>query len=161
VRAPAAMPLHGEASENRGGRGSGDDDQRRPAYVLMRGDGRTPPPGDPRSVALARYLRRWAAAFSLSADVTDVPSTADAGMALLDAAAIADAMLPDDPRLAALSEAGMFEAMPRGTARLVDSPEIRAAIRRPLASAPQDGLAILSLLVATAQRLRPNDGPRP
>jgi hypothetical protein len=118
-------------------------------------------PGDARSAALADYLRHWAAAFSLSADVTDVPSTADAGMALLDAAAIAEAMLPDDPRLAALSEAGLFEPMPQGHARLVDAPEIRAAIRRPLAAEAQDGQAILALLAATAQRLRQSDDGQP
>lgn len=120
-------------------------------------------PVDPRAAALARYLRDWAAAFSLSADTTDVPSTAEAGMALLDAAAMAEAMDAEDPRLTALSEAGVFESMPHGGARVVDTPRIRAAIRRPLASAAQDGASILGHLVSAAARLRrpPGEGQQP
>ncbi len=108
---------------------------------------------DPRAAALAVYLRHWAAAFSLSADATDVANTAEAGMALLDAAEIAGSMSSDDPNLRTLSEAGLFESMPEDQAAFVDTPEIRAAIRRPIASGAEDGAAIIAHLVATAAGL--------
>jgi hypothetical protein len=107
---------------------------------------------------LARYLRSWASAFSLSADITDLSTTADAGMALLDAAAIADSMHSDDPRLKALSAAGLFESAPDGQAIFVETVDVRAAIRRPIASGPQDGPAILTLLVNTAALREPPSG---
>lgn len=114
---------------------------------------------DPRAAALALYLRQRAASFSLSADVTDLDSTADAGMALLDAAAVADAMVADDPRLRLLSEAGLFETAPGGTARVVESPEIRAAIQRPLVADPQSGVEIVAGIVATATEAGPAASP--
>lgn len=52
---------------------------------------------DARAAALADYLRERAAAFSMWADVTGSQITASAGMALLDAAHIADAMMTNDP----------------------------------------------------------------
>ena len=112
--------------------------------------------GDPRAAALAHYLRQCAASFSMSADVTDVDRTAEAGMALLDAAAVADAMTRDDARIRALSEAGLFESMPDGQALFVESPAIRAAIQRPLVSRPQAGVEIIAGLVATVSA---PDGP--
>src|SRR5690606_20465927 len=86
----------------------------------------------------------------LSADVGDVDSTAAAGMAVLDAAAIAETMTSHDPRLQALSEAGCFESMPDSGAHFLESPQIRAAILRPLVSESQTGRQIIALLVATA-----------
>lgn len=105
---------------------------------------------------MADYLRERAAAFSLSADVRESQSTASAGMALLDAAHIADAMPTNDPRLALLSEAGLFESMPGGRARFLETLQIRAAIQRPLVRDPQDGEQIIAYLVATA-----SETPRP
>jgi hypothetical protein len=119
-----------------------------------------PPPADaaePRAVALADYLRRCAAAFSMSADVTDVDSTAEAGMALLDAAAVAEALSSDDGRIRILSEAGLFESMPDGEARFLETPQVSAAIRRTLVSAPQGGEEILSELVAAVAPDEPRD----
>lgn len=136
--------------------GSGDAHGDEPANRPMTGDeGPSRPAGrtDPRAAALADHLRSHAASFSMSADVTDVDSTAEAGMALLDAAAIADAMLADDARLRTLSEAGLFESMPHGRARFLETPEIRAAIQRPLVSGPRAGAEILAGLVATAARV--------
>lgn len=115
-------------------------------------------PLDPRGAALARYLRWWAAAFSLSADISDMSTTASAGMALLDAAAVADSMRSDDPRITALSEAGLFESAPDGQATFVETMDIRAAIRRPIASGSQDASDILTLLVKTAALRKPPSG---
>ena len=61
-------------------------------YIQVRGHtesvgGRT---GDPRGLALADYLRAQAEALSLSADSTGEQHIARAGMALLDAAALAE-----------------------------------------------------------------------
>lgn len=119
----------------------GDDDRRDTAGRAGQSDA--------RASALADYLRERAAAFSLSADVRESQSTASAGMALLDAAHIADAMTTSDPRLALLSEAGLFESMPGGRARFVETFQIRAAIQRPLVRDPQDGEQIIAYLVAT------------
>ncbi len=117
---------------------------------------------DPRADALADYLRDWAASFSLSADVTGVHDTARAGMALLDAAAIAQAMGSNDRGLRVLSEAGLFESMPFGRARFVETPGIRAAIQRPLVAGRQTGGQIIAHLVATAggEHPRPTEGWR-
>jgi hypothetical protein len=116
----------------------------------------TSPRGEPdaRGAALADYLRERAAAFSLSADVMGSQSTASAGMALLDAAHIAEAMTADDPRLALLSEAGLFESMPGGRALFLETSRIRAAIQRPLVSDPQGGEQIIAHLVATVSGRR-------
>jgi hypothetical protein len=114
---------------------------------------------DARSVALAQYLRRSAAAFSLSADVRDAADTAEAGMALLDAALIAESMPADNEGLRALSEAGLFESMPHGKAVFVEAPQIRAAVQRALVSDEEDGAAIIAKLVATAAAMEdPRDG---
>ncbi len=111
---------------------------------------------DARAVALADYLRERAAAFSMSADVTGSQSTASAGMALLDAAHIADAMTRNDPRLALLSEAGLFESMPDGHARFLETIEIRSAVQRPLVRDPQGGEEIIAHLVATVSEAPPS-----
>jgi hypothetical protein len=113
---------------------------------------------DARAAALAHYLRERAASFSMSADVTEAQATARAGMALLDAATIADAMPPTDARLRVLSEAGHFESMPEGRARFVETPAVRAAVQRPIVSGPQTGVEILAQIVATVTR--PDEPPR-
>ena len=107
--------------------------------------------GDARADALSRYLRERAAAFSLSADHTDQMAVALAGMALLDAAALAAGMSADDPRLSELSERGYFESMPGGRARFRESPQMRSAVQRPLSSHIESGEEILSALVAAAR----------
>jgi hypothetical protein len=73
-------------------------------------------------------------------------------MALLDASHIADAMATNDPRLALLSEAGLFESMPGGRALFLETSEIRAAIQRPLVCDPQGGEQIIAHLVATVSK---------
>jgi hypothetical protein len=118
-------------------------------------EGRRSAPGgssDARAAALAQYLRERAASFSMSADVTGVQDTARAGMALLDAAVVADAMSTSDDRLRLLSEAGLFESMPNGRARFAETPEIRAAIQRPLVSHRHTGVEIIADLIASIRR---------
>lgn len=105
---------------------------------------------DPRAHALAEYLRERAAAFSLSADATDEQHVAAAGMALLDAAELAERLPSTDRHLVALTRSGRFEAMPGGTSRFLETPEVRAALQRPLSGAEQSGVQILDLLVSTA-----------
>jgi hypothetical protein len=107
---------------------------------------------DARALALAEYLRERAASFSLSADVNQAHQIAQAGMALLDAASIAETLLADDPILIALSEAGRFESMPGDRARFVETAQLRAAVQRPLSGTPMAGKQILTLLVDTAVR---------
>ena len=105
---------------------------------------------DPRGVALAQYLRDRAAAFSLSADVTTQQHVARAGMALLDAAALAENLTRSDPTLARLSEAGYYETMPDLALRFVETDRMRAALRRPLSGEPMTGRDILVLIAAVA-----------
>jgi hypothetical protein len=105
---------------------------------------------DPRAEALAAYLRERAAAFSLSADATNENHIATAGMALLDAAGLAERLPAEDQRLHALSLAERFDAMPDGTMRFVESPEMRAVVQRPLSGTSMSGGEILAALVDTA-----------
>lgn len=135
------------------GQGADEAHGNEPSRFLMTGH-------DPKAAALARYLRQQAAFVSWSADVTDMDSTADAGLALFDAAAIADAMTTGDPRLRALSAAGLFESVPGGHAQFRDNPQIRAAIRRPLVSHSQAGVEIVAGLVATASAHAESPGER-
>ena len=121
-------------------------------------DGAGPPRVDPRAAALSRYLQRTAAIFSMSADATDSPSTADLGMALLDAARIAESMPSADPRIRVLSEANLFESMPEGKAVFIEVAEIRRAVRRTLVSGPQDGASIIARLISTASELIGSSG---
>lgn len=99
--------------------------------------------------------------FSMSADVTDCAGTAELGMALLDAAQIAEAMPGTDPRIRVLSEAGLFESMPGGQAAFVEDPAIHRALWRPLVSGPQSGLVIVAQLVATAEELATSAAAQP
>lgn len=108
------------------------------------------PRADPRSAALARYLRETAAHLSLSDDATALAGTSETGMALLDAAFIAEAIPASDPRLRLLSEAGLFESPPHGDVAFVDRPEIREALRRPLTSDREGAAGIITKLLATA-----------
>lgn len=119
------------------------------------------PGADPRSAALSRYLRQAADTFSMSADVTDSEHTAELGLALLDAAQIAQAMPGTDPRIRVLSEAGLFESMPNGQATFVEVPEIHRSLRRPLVSGAQCGSVIIAQLVATAQGLAVSGAAQP
>ena len=133
---------------------SGVVDGEKPAHMMpenAEGAGRSGV--DPRGAALSRYPRRTAALFSLSADATDSASTADLGMALLDAARIAEAMPSADPRIRVLSEARLFESMPEGKAVFIEVAEIRRAVRRTLVSGPQDGASIIAELIAAAGEL--------
>ena len=124
-------------------------------YTVSSGEGEADggPPVDARCVALAEYLRRSAASFSMSADSTDAARTAEAGMALLDAAVIAESLPSDDAGIRVLSEAGLFESMPGGRASFVEVAAIRAAVLRALVSEAEDGRAIIAKLVATAAKL--------
>jgi len=106
---------------------------------------------DPRAMALASYLRERAAAFSLSADATNEQHIAAAGMALLDAAAIAEHLPAGDARLRDLSLAGRFETMEEGFSTFVETADVRAVVQRPLAGSPMSGEDILTMLVATAR----------
>jgi hypothetical protein len=105
---------------------------------------------DARAQALARYLRARASAFSLSADSTGEQHIASAGMALLDAAEVAERLPPVDPRLATLTRAGRFESMPDGRSTFLETDSMRRAIQRPLSGAPMSGEEILDLLVESA-----------
>lgn len=89
---------------------------------------------------------------SLSADVTGHLHLADVGMALLDAAGLAQRMRGDDTVLMRLSEAGCFEPMPDGGARFVSSGEIRRALLRPISGDAEAGAAILGSVVLAAGR---------
>jgi hypothetical protein len=140
---------------------SGVVDGEKPAHMMpenAEGTGRSGV--DPRAAALSRYLRRTAAFFSMSADATDSASTADLGMALLDAARIAEAMSSADPRIKVLSEARLFESMPEGKAVFIEVAEIRRAVRRTLVSGPQDGASIIAELIRTANELTGSPGGR-
>jgi len=105
---------------------------------------------DPRGAELARYLRERAAAFSLSADVTTQHHVAQAGMALLDAAAIAENFTRTDPCLNRLTEAGCYESMPDLGVRFVETRAVRAAVQRTLAGELMTGRDILTLIAAVA-----------
>ncbi|HSE69821.1 MAG TPA: hypothetical protein VLA97_03610 [Nocardioidaceae bacterium] len=108
------------------------------------------PVNDPRADALAVYFRERAAAFSLSADVTDTPHTAAAGLALLDAAAEASGLTGEDRRLRALSESGAFESMPDGGARFHESRAVHHTVQRLVLSDAVDGAEIVDRVVAAA-----------
>jgi hypothetical protein len=105
---------------------------------------------DPRGAVLASYLRERAKAFSLSADVTTQQHVALAGMALLDAAALAENLTHADPCLARLSAAGCYESTPDLGLRFVETPAVRAAVQRPLSGEPMTGRDILTLVAAVA-----------
>ncbi|MGZ4589369.1 MAG: hypothetical protein ACXV2I_01080 [Actinomycetes bacterium] len=105
---------------------------------------------DPRASALAAYLRARAASFSMAADANDASHVAQAGMALLDAAALAEGWPPSDPSLRRLSEAGLFETMPDDAVRVVETAAVRSATQRPLSGDAMTGAQILALMVASA-----------
>jgi hypothetical protein len=105
---------------------------------------------DPRAQALARYFRERAAAFSLSADSTGEQHVASAGMALLDAAQVAERLPLTDPRLAILTRAGRFESLPGGGSTFLETDSVRRVVQRPLSGSPMSGEDILDLLVESA-----------
>lgn len=105
---------------------------------------------DSRALALAIFLRRWAGAFSFSADVLDSPETARAGMALLDAAQRAEQLAPDDPVIVVLSEAGHFESMPGGDSRFVETVEVRRAVLRLVVGPAFDGGQVLAAIASAS-----------
>jgi hypothetical protein len=109
------------------------------------------PVTDPRARSLALYLRRRAADFSFSADVNDEQMVARAGMTLLDAAVLAEAMPEGDRRLSELSAAHCFESMPEHEAQFLETPAIRSAVQRPLTDEPMTGGQVIDLIVATAR----------
>jgi hypothetical protein len=105
---------------------------------------------DPRALALARYLRERAAAFSLSADSTGDQHIASAGMALLDAARVAEWLSPTDACLTTLTRAGRFESMPDGRSTFLETDNVRRVIQRPISGAAMSGREILDLLIQSA-----------
>jgi hypothetical protein len=102
-------------------------------------------------VALSGFLRDRAAAFSLSSDVNDSPQIADLGMVLLDAADLAEQLPAEDAGLIAMSEAGLFESMPDNAARVVETPELRRALLRPVSGDPRDAVEVLRAIVAAVE----------
>src|SRR4051794_33944517 len=107
---------------------------------------------DPRPAALAAYLRERAAEFSMSADVTTQQHVARAGMALLDAALLAERLPPGDDRLRRLSESGRFETMSDNTFVVMETADMRAVLQRPLAGASLTGDEVLTSLARAAAR---------
>jgi hypothetical protein len=105
---------------------------------------------DPRGEALAEFFRREAGAVSLSADVTGQVHLVHVGLALLDAATLAQDLAVDDPVLVQLSEAGCFESMPGDRARFVSTAEIHRALLRPISGTAEVGEDILRSVVTAA-----------
>lgn len=116
------------------------------------GGRQVPPSSEPRADALALFLRREAGAISLSADMTGLEHLVRVGLALLDAAALAEDLQRDDPILRQLSEAGCFESMPYGRAAFLSTDDIRRAIRRPISGADETGEDILHSIVSACGR---------
>lgn len=108
------------------------------------------PPSDPRGAALADFLRGEARALSLFADVTGTMHVARAGMAMLDAALLAERLAPGDRVLVCLAEAGLFESMPQNRARFSATTEIHRAVHRPIAGRIQDGHTLLDSIAFAA-----------
>jgi hypothetical protein len=104
-------------------------------------------PLDPRAAALAGFLRDRAGLFSLSADVNNAPHIADAGMSLLEAAAVAENLQTGDPILVEMSERGLFESMPQGGARVVETEELGRSLSRSILGHARDGRSVLTELM--------------
>jgi hypothetical protein len=98
---------------------------------------------DPRSLALSVFLREQAAGFGLSAEANDSPHIADAGMALLAAADLAESLYSREPLLVQMSERGMFESMPDHGACVVARDAVSRFIRRGVLEGPRGPEAIL------------------
>jgi hypothetical protein len=105
-------------------------------------------PRDPRAIALGAFLRDRAALFSLSADVNGSGHIAEAGMSLLEAADVAEELQTRDPLLIEMSERGLFESMPDGSARVLASDEIGRSLSRSILGKARDGRSVLRDLVA-------------
>ena len=105
---------------------------------------------DPRAGALAEFLRREAAAVSLSLEMTGFERLVHVGMALLDAAAEADRWREGDESLTALSAAGLFRSSPGGALRFVADSRIQRVLLSPVHGELQTGEEVLAHLVAAA-----------
>jgi hypothetical protein len=110
------------------------------------------PKPEPRAAALACFLRREAGAVSLSAEMTGHPYLVHVGMAMLDAAALAQDLDAGDPILLRLSQAGCFESMPDDRAKFVSTDEIQRAILRPVSGDAEAGATILQSIVTAADK---------
>jgi hypothetical protein len=88
--------------------------------------------------------------FSMSADVNVQQHVARAGMALLDAAELAERLTSNDHRLRLLSEAGRFETMSDASFVVVESAGMRAVLQRPLAGVSLTGDEVLTSLARAA-----------
>ena len=86
----------------------------------------------------------------MSADVNLQQHVARAGMALLDAALLAERLQPSDFRLRLLSETGRFETMPDETLVVVETAGMRAVLQRPLAGVSLTGDEVLTSLARAA-----------
>lgn len=110
----------------------------------------TSPVRDPQAQALADFLRREAAAVSLSLEMTGFARLVHVGLALLDAAAHADRLPAGDPALAAFSDAGLFRSAPDGMLRFVVTTEIQQVLLGPIHGAIESGDEVLAHLVEAA-----------
>ncbi len=110
----------------------------------------TPQPRDPRADALAEFLRREAAAVSLSLEMTGFDRLVHVGMALLDAATQADSLCSEDRVLAELSDAGLFRPLPGGGLRFVATSEIQRVLLGPVHGDLESGEQVLAHLAAAA-----------
>lgn len=107
---------------------------------------------EPRAAALAHFLRREAGAVSLSAQMTGNFYLVHVGMAMLDAAVLAQDLKVDDPILLRLSQAGCFESMPGEKSKFVSTDEIQRAILRPVSGTAEAGATILQSIVTAADQ---------
>lgn len=73
-------------------------------------------------------------------------------MALLDAAVRAEELDKDDPTLLAMSEGGLFEPMPGGGHRVLETPELRRALQRPISGSAESADRILSAIVTAVTK---------
>jgi hypothetical protein len=105
------------------------------------------PPRDPHAGALADFLRREAAAVSLSLEMTGFDRLVHVGLALLDAAAHADRLPTGDAALAAFSDAGLFRSAPDGVLRFVATSQIQHVLLGPVHGALESGEEVLAHLV--------------
>jgi hypothetical protein len=68
-------------------------------------------------------------------------------MSLLDAADVAHDLLTSDPLLSEMSERGLFESMPGGEPRVIDSAELGRCLSRSILGSARGGREVLSDLL--------------
>ena len=85
---------------------------------------------------------------SLSLEMTGFDRLVHVGLALLDAAAQADRLRPDDRVLAGLSDAGLFRLLPSGGLRFVATHEIQRVLLGPVHGDLESGEQVLAHLAA-------------